>query len=279
MRFFVWADRDSNKLDIIKESADLCGVNLELAGVGQTVNLKEWGHFFKLSALCDALTEIDDNEIVCATDGYDVFYQQGQQAIEEAFLSMGCDVVFSAEKWYSHQYRRYKAFYDAAEGESPYRYLNAGSVVGYAGALRKLYKTHFLWRMWYELLHFPPVYWLAKKTSKIFGKIFHANGVINQEGIRYTPWHDCTDQTVMGKLFATKAHGLDIALDRECRIFWCTAGEWDNLEKHFEIIGQNIVNKHTGNTPACIHVPWEQKYRSILVDLWNTLKDVREKNM
>jgi hypothetical protein len=267
MKFLVWADRDSDKLDLIRESAALCGMELKLIGLGRDAG-DLYNNLFKQESLYEAACEIEDDEIVCATDGYDVFYQSGPETIREKFLSFDCDVVFSAERMYSHQYRSFKGYFDDATGSSPYRYLNAGGVVGYAGALRRLYRPGVLLRLKVASLQYHRLHRLAKKVTSAVHAIIPPKQRGGGLAVQCLGWYDYADQAIMAKYVAKNTRQLAIELDRECSIFWCTASEWEDIDSHYEIIDAKMVSKHTGQIPACIHVPWEKKYRHVLLKLW-----------
>jgi len=266
MRFLVWADRDDDRLDLIRESAAACGMEIELMGLG-LVPGDLYNNLFKQRALHEALRPLEDDEIVCASDGHDVFFQSGPETIRESFLSLGRDVVFSAEKLYSHQYRRFRRTFDKAPGASPYRYINAGGVIGYAGALKRLYEPRARHRLWVRLLAHPRFHRMAKALTPVLRRILPGSRSGRDDFANYMRWYNYADQAAMGKYVACNTWDLDIGLDRECRIFWCTASEWEDIDNHYEVVDGRIVNKHTGRVPGCIHVPMPAKYRHVLLQL------------
>ncbi|MHC4844956.1 MAG: glycosyltransferase domain-containing protein [Planctomycetota bacterium] len=267
MRFLVWADRDDDRLDMIRESAASHGMEIGLMGLGRVPG-DLYNNLFKQRSLYEALQPLEDDEIVCATDAHDVFFQSGPDTIRQSFLSFGRDVVFSAEKLYSHQYRRFRGAYDRAPGASPYRYLNAGGVIGFAGALRRLYKPRLRLRAWVRLLAHPRFHRWAKAFTPVLRDILPRKLSGRDDFEAYMRWYNYADQAAMGKYVACDTWNVDVALDRECRIFWCTAAEWDDIGSHYEVVGGRIVNRHTGRTPACIHVPMTRTYRHVLSELW-----------
>ena len=128
-------------------------------GGGQKINL--------LRAALDGLVAGGQADtLVMFSDSYDVFMAAGPQAIAEAFVSYGVDVLFSAERWCWPE-RKLEARYppcgsatwtggvaSGAAGEAageaaggaacPYRFLNSGGFIGRAGVLRSLvgHKVH-----------------------------------------------------------------------------------------------------------------------------------------
>lgn len=252
IRFFYWADAYDAKLRPLLDSARANGIDAQPIGVGRMV--RDFHHsLFKQQALFDAVNCLDRDDVVCATDGYDAFYQQNAAYVLNTFTSFGCDVVFSAERGYSHQYARYRRFFDAAATSSPYRYLNAGSVIGFAGALANLYRPSIFLRANVALTRIRGVWRSLDQVKRLAQKLG-----ISPPGNDLN-WLGYTDQAVMAKEMALGRKAISIDLDRECRLFWCTAFEWDDIECHHTKAGGQLQNRHTGHTPAIVHVPWPQQ--------------------
>ncbi len=265
IKFFYWAHEYSDELRPLLDSAAANGICPEPIGRGR-LQRNVLNSLFKQRALLDAVTTLRDNEVVCATDGYDVFYQWGPDQVLEAFRSFGCDVVFSAERGYSDQYRTYKSFFDNAAGESPYRYLNAGGVIGYAWALKKVYRLRFLLKAKVALSRIRGL----KRASEMGSCWAHALGFKKAGGSAYPSWLSYNDQALLGKRMARGVPEVAIELDRDCKLFWCTALEWNNIEKHYSICNGKICNQHTGEVPAIVHVPWPEK-RAVFEGLYASL--------
>lgn len=252
IRFFYWADAYDPKLRPLLDSARANGIYPQPIGAGRTV--RDFHHsLFKQRALFDAVKGLGRDEVVCATDGYDVFYQQTAKHVLDTFAAFGSDVVFSAERGYSHQYARYRRFFDTSATSSPYRYLNAGSVVGFAGAVAALYRPSFALRAKVALT----------RVRGVGRSLAQAKRLAQRLGIA-PPGHDLnwlgyTDQAEMAKEMALARKGISIDLDRACRLFWCTAFEWEDIECHHTKAGGRLQNFHTGQTPAIVHVPWPQQ--------------------
>jgi hypothetical protein len=267
MKFFFWADTESGKLSPMMESAASNDISPEPIGMGQMV--PDWHHsLFKQRALYEAIKELDDAEIVCATDGFDVFFQQNAEYIEKQFLSFDRDVVFSAERGYTHQYRSFKPFFDRAAGSSPYKYLNAGGVVGYAGALKRLYRPGALLRLKITLVRLAFVRKLLVVFTQALCGMRSSRETNGQDSIIYLKCFDYTDQALMGKHLASGSDQVSIELDRSCKLFWCTAFEWEDIDSHYELVDGKLENRHTGHRPACIHVPWNSRYRAVFLKLY-----------
>ena len=275
MKFYFWADRDSDKLSQIRHSAARNQIMVEPIGLGK-MGPELLHSLFKQQALFEALENLDDNEIVCTTDGFDVFYQQDADYMKEQFLSLSHEVVFSAERGYSHQYKKFKSFFDQVDNPSPYKYLNAGSVMGYAGALRELYEPSRLLRMGVAISMLPYValsrFPIVKETiidarTWLKGRRPASLSEHPWQG-SYLKWFDYNDQAIMGKYLAKGHHNLSIGLDRSCKLFWCTAFEWENIDDHCRLVDGKLQNRHTAYSPACIHVPWVSKHEAVFLKLF-----------
>ena len=271
--FFYWADSPSAKLNELLESGNYHALPLQPIG-GLTFSTRFHFSLFKQEALYLAVKSLPDDDLVCATDGFDVFFQRGQQDLEQAFNSFNADVVFSAERAYSHQYARPKSYFDRYAGSSPYRYLNAGGVVGRAGALRSLYKPSLWLRLRIMLFRIRAAGWLGDKLYALARRTGLVKTPPRTPTVRFIGPHRYTDQAYLAARMAQGAHGLRYALDRDCRLFWCTAFEWGDIESHYDVQNHLIVNRHTGNAPVAVHVPWDRK-RPVFERLHNTSRALR----
>ena len=74
----------------------------------------------------------------------------------------------------------------------------------------------------------------------------------------------------MGQQLVLGKPGISMDLDRQGRLFWCTSREYDDIEEHYTLIGGKLQNKHTGETPAIVHVPTE-KQRPVFERLHRTV--------
>jgi hypothetical protein len=201
---------------------------------------------------------------VCAVDGFDVLFCGNADEIKQRFLSFKCDCVISVERAYSQQSGKYKNYFDKIHCESPYRYINSGSIIGYAGALRKIYAPTlysivlpkiFTGRVLKKIKN---ISWTVKRRFKL--KNFNAN--YPHTFLYYG------DQKHVGRYVATNSGKLNIKLDHGTKIFWCTAWEWKDIDNHFRVEDTKVINNHTNNDPLIIHVPGWRVYRDVLVKLF-----------
>jgi len=261
IRFYSFANNLNVKyLSVLKESAKRHNIGLTFLGAG----LKRFTTALKIDLLYEQLCALDDNEIVCAVDGYDIFFCADGGEIKEKFLSLNCDCVISTERAYSHQYEKYRKFYEIASTESPYRYINAGSIIGYAGALRKIYSPTLSTKIQSSIFTVQTINKIKKWSEKIAKKLGYKN--FNKNDIYAYIYY--TDQQQVGKYIARNPEKLKITLDYDTTLFWCCAWEWKDIHNHFRIEKNKIVNNHTNNAPMVIHVPGWRAYGHIFTKLY-----------
>jgi hypothetical protein len=216
LRVLIWAINESKELMIqtcsqLLDTAKLFNIDYELIGVG--VKFKE--HKQRIWILRDYLKRIDKNEIVLCMDGADTLFNQCGEQILQKFKSQSTRILFSAEKNYSHQYFEIKFIFDQPPTLSSYRYLNAGTFMGYAGDLLEMLE---------EIL------------------------VLNHS------YPNANDQGLMGIWVSQYIdQPQKVKLDIDSNIFWVTAQDWENL-LDASINHDYIINTNTHTKPSVIHV-------------------------
>jgi len=201
---------------------------------------------------------------VCAVDGFDVFFCGRGDELLHRFLSYNCDCIISAERAYAHQYKKYKKFYDNVQSKSPYRYINTGSFIGYAGALKKICATSLFMRLQQKVFTAKNIRTLKRYSEKVAKTLRYKNFDSNfiYSYVYYT------DQQHIGKYVARNPENLKITLDYDTKLFWSCAWEWKGIRDHFRIEGNRIVNNHTDNSPMIIHVPGWRMYGKVFSELF-----------
>lgn len=260
MKFYTWANNlEDERLYEIKKSAERYNIPLEFLGVG----INPFNNFQKSKLLYNALKELDDNEIVCAVDAFDVFFQNDAESIEKKFITNDCHILYAVERGYSQQYEKYKGYYDKLNFSSPYRYVNAGTIIGYAYALKIVYSTPLHLKLIEIINHSPGLVKKFRKPTNSFRKRVLKQTLTQPALGQYAPWYFISDQTVLGRNLALNPKHLDIKADYQTDLYWCAAFEWDNIGDHFYLHNGKIFNSHTRRDPPIIHVPFESKYRSV----------------
>lgn len=116
-----------SKVQLFLRSAKKQNIDVKVLGEGL-----EWSaNSLRLPLILKELKDVKDDTIVLVTDAFDVLYVQNANSIYEKFIQGGYKILFAAEKWYSHQYEEYKDFYDSIKVPYDYKYLNAGTFMGY----------------------------------------------------------------------------------------------------------------------------------------------------
>lgn len=137
MRILVWGIEEElmtaeTKAVYLIDTAYRCNANIEFIGIGKVFS----GFRERLRILQESLKEINPEEIVIVMDGYDTLFNNKAEIALERFLAKNTRILISAEKLFTYQYSAYQEKYDQIE--SPYRYVNAGTYMGYAGDLSKM---------------------------------------------------------------------------------------------------------------------------------------------
>lgn len=89
--------------------------------------------------LISYLEDIDEDEIVLFTDGFDAIFVSGESEILEKFNKMNMELIFSAESacWPDKSLAENFPLCD-----TDYQYLNSGGFIGKAGIIKKLLKDN-----------------------------------------------------------------------------------------------------------------------------------------
>lgn len=229
---------DEEKMKYLIQSSKILGFGIDVIGLGEPF-------FFsaKIVWLLEYLSSSggNDNDIICFTDAYDVFYLEDLDAIKSKFLSFGSDIVFSVEKLYYHQLESDKPFYDElSAGRSPYRYMNTGSYIGYKSKMLELFRDIY--------------------TSMSDPEFLKELGNEN-----YTVQSDSVDQTIVSHHLAKYWSKYSIRFDYTCKLFYNTAGDWWSIDS---AIDSNMRLTTTGEFPSTIHVTLKCNFEHILCKLF-----------
>ncbi len=141
MRFVTFATDEPPRLDCLRASCRHHGIPLERLGAGRPFV----GHGTKIACLDDFCAGLPADEIVLYVDATDVLWLRPAAGLESAFLELGADIVFAAEQYFLYQQPgKFRRWLRHPAGRPPFplrRFLNAGTFIGRAGALRRLFSA------------------------------------------------------------------------------------------------------------------------------------------
>jgi len=177
------------------DTARVFGLAPRLAGIGYDPRpLDRYEHkvLARLFVLRELLQPLPDSQIVLIMDAFDTLFLGTGQQIVATFRNQKTQILVSAERAYTYQWAEYRHKFDTID--SPYRYVNAGTIIGYAGALR----------------------YLAQTCIAYLGQGFaHGN-----------------DQGLLGKfVFDTFDTPSFVRLDTSCELFWVTTRDAEALRE------------------------------------------------
>jgi len=126
---------DETKIDFLKFSSNLTGIRINYIFVEPS----EWtGYKEKIFKLRKVYESLNDNDIICFVDAYDVIVNSNCEEILEKFLSFNKDLVIAAE---TNSYpKEYEEMYEITT--SKFKFLNSGCYCGYKHSIMKL----FFWK-------------------------------------------------------------------------------------------------------------------------------------
>ncbi len=218
LRILIWG---INKL--MAQMKSLCQKSLDTASWnGLETQFLGIGHEFiehrqRLWILRDELRKMNNDDIVLCMDGSDTLFNATSHEIYQKFIELDTKIVISAERTYVHQYPKFKRVFD--EWHGPYKYVNAGTFMGYAGALLQLFE---------DLITLVETYPQAN------------------------------DQGLLGIWLSKhiKENSL-VKLDYHCELFWVTSSDHKQLA-HEVTTYQTIFNPFTKSKPAILHITGNQ---------------------
>jgi len=142
MKILVWGIEEDliiaeTKAAFLIDTAYRFNVDVEFIGIGEVF----LGFRERLRILQAKLKTVNPEEIVIVMDGYDTLFNNRAEVALERFLAKNTRILISAEKLFTYQYAAYQEKYDQIE--SPYKYVNAGTYMGYAGDLLNMLNELF----------------------------------------------------------------------------------------------------------------------------------------
>ena len=132
---------DETKMWPLSQSCYKHQINLVNLGKGDSWKSEMEGYdgLRKIELVKNLLKNLAKDEIVLFVDGYDTFFTEGYETIVQRFLDFDVDILFGAEQecWPVTNDQSYKNRWP--DMLTPYRYLNSGLYIGYAGALHDFF--------------------------------------------------------------------------------------------------------------------------------------------
>lgn len=109
------------------------GINIEILGAGEPYP----GNGQKLVYIQEYARQLDPEDIILFVDAYDVLFIANEEKILEKFLAFNTSFLISAEQG-CFPFSCLKSQYP--ETSSPFKYMNSGTFIGYAGFILKMLK-------------------------------------------------------------------------------------------------------------------------------------------
>lgn len=189
-------------------SAKTYNITIEYLGLG--IKFKE--HKQRLNILKNYLPSLDPDTIVVCMDGSDTLFNSDSELLLSKFMEKKTKIVISSEKNFTYQYSYYKDRFDSIL--SPYKYVNAGTFMGYAKNIL-------------EMIH--DMIEIDKKQS-------------------------ANDQGLLGIwVYKNLDNRSLVKLDSNCDIFWVTTSDWEQIIDNNFPKNRVIVNPNTKTRPCIIH--------------------------
>lgn len=218
LNVLAWAMEDNleiarEKSKFLLETAKIHNVNINFVGIGETFNPRDTRS--RLKILQDVLRKnYKYQDIVLVMDGYDTLVNNNVNYTLEKFLQADTRILISAEQIFTYQYGNYQSKFETIS--SPYKYVNAGTYMGYAGDMIQMID---------EMLSIP------------------------------APYNSEIDQGLLGVwAFNNFENDKRMKMDINCEVFWVTSKDWHLLKNTAEqTTSQIIKNSNTDTQPFVIH--------------------------
>ena len=124
---------DPSRLNYLKDTAEINKVHIHYL-MKSTWN----GYIDKITYTKEFLDTVDDNDIVCFIDAYDVLSLGSYNEIVDKFKSYDCDLLLGAEL--NSYPEHYKNLYPSIQPYTTnFLYINSGGYIGYKHAIYKLF--------------------------------------------------------------------------------------------------------------------------------------------
>ena len=222
------------------ESGKFCKLNCDLIGVG--VDYAKWetdvinGDGSKAGrglqrfyVLRDALKNVNPNQIIVVMDTADTILVGSEEEILSRFKKHNTKILISAEKGYTYQYPKYREKFDKNNTKTPYKYIAAGTFIGYADAIKQMVD---------DCINMC----CKNEKSEVYNKV---------EMTVMSVWihkHLIPNQPINEQAL--------IKLDTNCDIFWVTTEDSNNYLKNLDNYksSRRFYNQITNTYPLILHL-------------------------
>jgi hypothetical protein len=138
MLHIITLGSNEDEMKYLKESAKRNGVTI------QFILCEKWnGYIDKITTMKQVIEDIQDDDIVCFIDSYDVLLFTNVDEILSKFHSYDCDLLLSSELncYPGENMSRYNEVYNTLglEKMTNFKYVNSGGYIGYKRALQELF--------------------------------------------------------------------------------------------------------------------------------------------
>jgi len=212
MKILVWGIEPDLKIaktkaEYLLNTAKYFNIDVNVIGIGH----KFTNFTNRLYILQDYLKNINSEEIILVMDGYDTLFNNTLEYTLSQFHQKNTRILISSEKLFTYQWERFQHKFDTIESE--YRYVNAGTYMGYAENLKIMIDELF----------------------EIYKD--HPTNI---------------DQGLLGIwVYNNFENKKKVQLDTNCEVFWVTSKDWDiikNINRN-----EDLINPFTNTKPFIIH--------------------------
>ena len=212
MKILVWGIESDlktaeTKAEYLLNTAKHFNIDVDIIGIGY----KFTNFTNRLYILQNYLKDTNPEEIILVMDGYDTLFNNTLEYALNKFQEKNTRILISSEKFFTYQWDKFKHKFDTIN--SDYKYVNAGTYMGYASDLKLMVDELF------EIYKEYP----TNIDQGLIG-VWAYNNFENKEKVQ---------------------------LDTNCEIFWVTSGDWDLIKNIAE--NKDIINPLTNSKPFIIH--------------------------
>ena len=233
MKILVWGieldlKTAETKAKYLLNTAKHFNIDVDIIGIGY----KFTNFTNRLYILQDYLKDTNPKEIILVMDGYDTLFNNTLEYALERFQEKNTRILISSEKFFTYQWGKFKHKFDTIN--SDYKYVNAGTYMGYASDLKLMVDELF------EIYKEYP----TNIDQGLIG-VWAYNNFENKEKVQ---------------------------LDTNCEIFWVTSGDWDlikNVAENKDIINpltnsKSFIIHNTGNGDPNLYESYKSAYKNII---------------